>query len=66
VNFPADLHSLVDQLAIASKKLANIEEEAAKLPRAQEEVQILRDRLLTILDKHGFAEDAVDLLLAAR
>ncbi len=66
MKLPADLHVLVDQLAIAKKKLANVEEEVAKIPPLQEEVARLRAKLFMILDKAGFTEEAVDLLLAAR
>lgn len=66
MNFPSDLHEIVDQLAIATKKLANVEEEAAKVPGLQEEVNRIRAKLLTILGSKGFTEEAVDLLLAAR
>lgn len=66
MTFPSDLHELVDQLAIATKKLKNIQEEVDKLPPAQELVDRLRLKLVGVLDSKGFTEDAVDLLLAAR
>ena len=66
MTFPTDLHVLVNQLAIAKKKLANVEEEAAKVPTFQQEVDRLRAKLLMILDKAGFTEEAIELLLAAR
>jgi len=64
--FRSLLHSLVDSLAIAKKKLANAEEEAAKVPKLQSEVDRLKSELMTNLDKVGFTEEAVELLLAAR
>lgn len=66
MTFPEDLHLLVDQLAIAKKKLANVEEEVAKVQPLKEEVDRLRLKLLMILDKVGFTEEAIELLLAAR
>jgi hypothetical protein len=62
----AHLHGLVDQLAIAKKKLANAEEEAAKLPALQGETNRLTSELMGTLGKLGFTEEAVELLLAAR
>ena len=62
----ADLHATVDALAIATKKLANVQEEVDKLPKMQAEVDRLKGKLLTMLDKAGFTEEAVELLLAAR
>lgn len=61
-----ELHSLVDQLAIATRKLMNLQEEVAKIPQAQATVDQLRAQLLRSIEKQGFTEEAVDLLLAAR
>lgn len=61
-----ELHGIVNELAIAQKKLANIEEEVAKLKDAQDKVAVLRAKLVGMLDRSGFTEEAVDLLLAAR
>lgn len=66
MTFPSDLHELVDKLGIATRKLSHIEEEVARLPAAQEEVARLRTKLIASLNKLGFSEEAVDLLLAAR
>lgn len=66
MNYPADLHVIVDQLAIAKKKLRDLEERVAGVPALQAEVDQLQARLVIILDRAGFDEAAVDLLLAAR
>lgn len=62
----SDIHSTVDALAIAKKKLAYIDEELAKRPPVQAEVEALQSKLMNMLDKLGFTEEAVTLLLAAR
>jgi hypothetical protein len=61
-----EIHGIVDQLAIAKKKLANAEEESAKVPGFQATVDHLKSKLMIILDKAGFTEEAIELLLAAR
>jgi hypothetical protein len=66
VTFPPDLAQVVDQLAVAKKKLVHMEEAVAKLQAAELLVNQLRARLVTMLGQHGFTEEAVDLLLAAR
>lgn len=66
MKFPSDLHEMVEQLTFATKKLASLQEEVAKIAPLQEKVDQLRAKLLATLDKHGFTEEAIDLLLAAR
>ncbi len=64
--FKSALHTVVDMLAVAKKKLANVQEEAAKEPKLQAEVDRLTSELTTMLGKVGFDVEVVDLLLAAR
>ncbi len=66
MTLPDDLHSLVDRLAVAKKKLGHAEEEVAKMKTLQTEIELLHHKLTLILDKAGFDESAIDLLLAAR
>ncbi len=66
VTFPAELHSMVESLAVATKQLKGLQAEAEKVPAAQAKVDELRAKLLGVLDRAGFTEEAVDLLLAAR
>lgn len=66
VTFPSDLASIVNDLAVAQKKIAYYEEILGKMDAAQAEVDSLRARLLAILNERGFTEEAVALLLAAR
>lgn len=63
---PTDLSKLVEKLAIASKTVKHLEGEAAKLLAARTEMERLKAELVLVLDRAGFTEDAVELLLAAR
>jgi len=62
----ASLHSTVDSLAVAKKKLANAEEEAAKVQPLTLEVNRIKSELMKLIDNLGFTEEAIELLLAAR
>lgn len=66
MTFPSNLHELVEKVAIAKKKLTQLETEALKIPAAKNEFETLRAELSQILGKEGFPEETVDLLLAAR
>lgn len=66
MTIPSDLASVVNDLAVAQKRVAYFEEKLAGKVAAEEDVKRLRARLLHILDQLGFPEEAVDLLLAAR
>ncbi len=66
MNFPSNLHELVEKLAIAKKKLTQLETEALKIPLAKNEFDNLRAELVKYLETEGFPEETVELLIAAR
>lgn len=66
MTFPPNLHELVEKLAIARKKLTQLEVEALKIPAAKNEFDTLRAELLKYLESEGFPEETVELLIAAR
>lgn len=66
MTIPSDLASVVNDLAVAQKKVAYYEEKLAGKAAAEADVTRLRARLLHILDQLGFPEEAAELLLAAR
>ncbi len=66
MTFPSDLSSVVNDLAVAIKRVAYYEEKLAGLQAAEDQVRTLRARLQHILSQAGFPEETADLLLAAR
>lgn len=66
MTYPTDLHNIVNSLAIAKKKLANIEEEMLKIDPLQAEINELTARLAKVCTDANLPVEAINLLLAAR
>ncbi len=65
MSLPENVASMVKDLAAVNRRVAYLEEETTKLAQAQADRDVIRTKLVTVLESAGIPEEAVDLLLAA-